>query len=121
MSELVQAAAVTFLAECPPVRRNNLLRSVPATAGELRVNWLPSGWSLDAERLGLFGESLKPDSQAAAEAVQLESSRREKALDVWATLDPQQQANLLAAAKNLASESEPDLRATLADRESVGL
>lgn len=113
MSELVQAAAVSMLANETPVRLGNVLKSPKLAAHHLRTGFLPSTWKPESE--AELSPSLSPDSQEASEAAEQEANNLDRAGQAWSNLPPDQQTNLLEAVKTLApgSGAEGDLQRTL--------
>lgn len=113
MSEQVQSAAVSMLANESPVRLSNILKNPNLVAQQLRQEWLPKGWSPENE--SETTETLTPDSRESNEAAEMESTNLDKAGATWASLTPPQRNNLLEAVKKLTpgSEAETDLLRTL--------
>jgi hypothetical protein len=71
-------------------------------AKELRVNWLPKGWSQEKELSGDLDEPrFQPDSQESADAATADGQRIDKAEAVWSNLQASQQQVLLEAAEIL--------------------
>ena len=82
MSELVLERVNSFLADASPQRLHNLLKGGPKVlANELRVNWLPKGWSKERELNRDFdAEQLEPDTPAAADAALSEMTAMQAAV-----------------------------------------
>lgn len=102
MSELVQSAVSSLLAQESDPRLSNLLKAgQPFLVKELRQNWLPQGWSRDKELQGEMSENLIPDSQEAADAAEADADRLDKAGARWGKLSETEKSSLLSAVESL--------------------
>ena len=94
MSEAVQKAAISLLANESPSRLGRLLKAGPGfLLMELKTNWLPKGPE----------KNLQPDSQESNEAATVDAQNQDKAETTFQNLDVADQKTLLKAVELLSN------------------